>query len=514
MDFSSMNGYEFEEFITQLLSKLGFQAQQTSLSGDGGVDIEAYCDKPFLKGYYLIQCKNWTNPVGQPQVRDLFGVVMSKRANKGILVTTSSFTDQAKEFANGLNIELIDGKMLSEIAVSYSSEGKTKSQYISQFYDDASFETERYKYLKKRMESNRDYNSYEEYLAFLLSYVVPQSFHLLKHGLDKEIIAVCDDMLSRFCKNIKRDTAKRSEHMFIKAYLLFVTGRIAACIECLNEIGLFEFDVRGDNYVPCHTETVVHLSSFHNARMIKTNSVHEDAEMIDAFDDDFGVRRTVYFYDYCTRRYVMIANLFILANTIDNNDLDEFETFISRGISAQTFINNNDESGKVVSYLANFTMEAINQKEHLASSDGQTCYKWYPYFFTLKKDPEYSIENTCFYNRAISVKESLVDNWDNLSQIRNDINNMARVLGFFQAYSVPVEANEETKHKYNIILKGIGPDKLAVIRLIRELTGVSFKDAKEIAYSVPTVLLKEVSKTDADYIVDRFKIIGATCDAE
>lgn len=110
MDFSTKNGYEFEKYITELLSNLGFQAQQTSLSGDGGVDIYAYYDKPFLKGNYLIQCKNWTYPVGQPQVRDLFGVVMSRRANKGVLVTTSSFTEQAKEFANGLNIELIDGK--------------------------------------------------------------------------------------------------------------------------------------------------------------------------------------------------------------------------------------------------------------------------------------------------------------------------------------------------------------------------------------------------------------------
>lgn len=48
MDFSSMNGYEFEKYITGLLSNLGFQAQQTSLSGDGGVDIYAYYDKPFL----------------------------------------------------------------------------------------------------------------------------------------------------------------------------------------------------------------------------------------------------------------------------------------------------------------------------------------------------------------------------------------------------------------------------------------------------------------------------------
>ena len=190
MDFSKMNGYEFERFITSLLFKLGFKARQTSLSGDGGVDIEAIYDKPLFKGLYLIQCKNWANPVGQPQVRDLYGVVMSRRANKGVLITTSSFTDQAKQFAEGLNIELIDGRLLNEIIASVeSSESATIVPHDLGFLDNESFEKDRYTYLKNKLESNRDYNSYEEFLAFLLSYVQPCSFSLLKQGLDKEIIS-------------------------------------------------------------------------------------------------------------------------------------------------------------------------------------------------------------------------------------------------------------------------------------------------------------------------------------
>jgi HJR/Mrr/RecB family endonuclease len=39
MNFDSLNGYEFEELILNLLKKMGFNVEQTPLSGDGGVDI-------------------------------------------------------------------------------------------------------------------------------------------------------------------------------------------------------------------------------------------------------------------------------------------------------------------------------------------------------------------------------------------------------------------------------------------------------------------------------------------
>lgn len=454
MDFSTMNGYEFERFITNLLSKLGFKAQQTSLSGDGGIDIEAINDKPLLKGLYLIQCKNWANPVGQPQVRDLYGVVMSRRANKGVLITTSSFTDQAKQFAEGLNIELIDGRLLNEIVASVESpESVAIAPHDLSFLDDASFEKDRYTYLRKKLENNRDYNSYEEFLAFLLSYVQPCSFPLLRQGLDKEIISICDDMLSRFCKSNKRDAEKRSEHIFIKAYLYFVTGQIASCIECLNEIGLFQFNMRADNYVPCTLSFPMHT------------------------DRDRSHCRTIdnrVLYDYCNHRYIMVTNLFILANTIDDNDLDAFETFINKGITAQTFSDNSHESAKFILYLADYTLDAINQTKH--KNNG---YKWYPYFFNLQKGTEYSISNTCFKSRAVDVKESLVDNWDNLPQIRNDMNKMARTLGFIGATTESSSESKETDHSTVDPQTLHGSNLLLLKRAYQLLENGEWYDAKE-----------------------------------
>ncbi|GIP45076.1 hypothetical protein J45TS6_35350 [Paenibacillus sp. J45TS6] len=60
-------------------------------SGEGGVDIIAYSNAAMFKGKYLVQCKRWNSSVGEPAVRDLYGVVLSENANKGIIITNSSF---------------------------------------------------------------------------------------------------------------------------------------------------------------------------------------------------------------------------------------------------------------------------------------------------------------------------------------------------------------------------------------------------------------------------------------
>ena len=102
-------GMEFEYSVLTLLKRMGFDAKQTKTSGDGGIDVVAFSVQPMIKGKYVIQCKDWSSPVGEPTLRDLYGVVHSERANKGILITTSSFTANAIRFAQDKPIELIDG---------------------------------------------------------------------------------------------------------------------------------------------------------------------------------------------------------------------------------------------------------------------------------------------------------------------------------------------------------------------------------------------------------------------
>ena len=98
-DINLLSGFEFENLCRVLLERFGFQAEKTKQSGDGGIDILAHYNQPLFNGKYIIQCKRYTGGVGEPVVRDLYGVVMAERANKGILITTGHFTVSAVKFA-------------------------------------------------------------------------------------------------------------------------------------------------------------------------------------------------------------------------------------------------------------------------------------------------------------------------------------------------------------------------------------------------------------------------------
>lgn len=112
---NSLSGVEFEKVCQQLVESMGFETETTKASGDGGIDLIAYNYQPLLSGKYIIQCKRYNSSVGESVIRDLYGVITSERANKGILMTTGYFTKSAIAFADGKQIELIDGEKLHEL---------------------------------------------------------------------------------------------------------------------------------------------------------------------------------------------------------------------------------------------------------------------------------------------------------------------------------------------------------------------------------------------------------------
>ena len=147
MDINTLSGIEFENLTHQLLLKVGFNVEQTKASRDGGIDLIAYSDEPFFKGKYIIQCKRYTGTVGEPIIRDLYGVVSNERANKGILITTGNFSNSALDFAKDKNLELIDGINLDSLIMQYLPDINANSRY---FIDDPAFDKEKYLFLKKK----------------------------------------------------------------------------------------------------------------------------------------------------------------------------------------------------------------------------------------------------------------------------------------------------------------------------------------------------------------------------
>src|SRR5207237_5601008 len=106
----------FERFCQRLLRESGFQeVTVTGRSGDGGIDgLGILQVSPLVSFKVPFQCKRYTGPVTPSQVRDFRGA-MQGRADKGIIVTTGSFTSDSKKEAvrDGVPpIELVDGEKL------------------------------------------------------------------------------------------------------------------------------------------------------------------------------------------------------------------------------------------------------------------------------------------------------------------------------------------------------------------------------------------------------------------
>ncbi len=112
----SLSAEGFERLCQRLLREHGFQnVKVTGRSGDGGIDGEGILEiNPLLSFKVIFQCKRYQGSVGAGMIRDFRGAMIG-RADKGIFLTTGTFTMDAKKEAvrDGANpIELVDGEKL------------------------------------------------------------------------------------------------------------------------------------------------------------------------------------------------------------------------------------------------------------------------------------------------------------------------------------------------------------------------------------------------------------------
>jgi restriction system protein len=104
---------EFEHLVGEAFRLQGYRVtEQGGASADGGVDLVLSKDGEKV----LVQCKQWRAfKVGVQVVRELYGVMAAVGASGGIVVTSGRFTDEAKDFAQGRNVRLIDGPQLQTL---------------------------------------------------------------------------------------------------------------------------------------------------------------------------------------------------------------------------------------------------------------------------------------------------------------------------------------------------------------------------------------------------------------
>ena len=137
--------YQFEKMMEKLLNAMGYkgtngQSVVTQKSNDGGIDGIINQDPLGLRTVY-IQVKRYAenNVVGSPEINSFFGALRRKQADRGVFITTSSFTKDAKEAAKQLNIALVDGEMLTNLMIQYKVGVQVSQTYELYDIDDDLF---------------------------------------------------------------------------------------------------------------------------------------------------------------------------------------------------------------------------------------------------------------------------------------------------------------------------------------------------------------------------------------
>ena len=115
------------------------------------------------------------------------------------------------------------------------------------------------------------------------------------------------------------------------------------------------------------------------------------------------------------------------------------------------------------------------------------------------------------------TKEEIVETLKGMTaiEIRELVSELEEVFGVSAApvavAAAPGAAAEaEEKTEFDVVLEGFGSNKIAVIKVVRELTGLGLKEAKDAVDGAPTTLLEAVNKEKADEAKAKLEEAGAT----
>lgn len=127
----------FERVVVDLLVSMGYGGSRKAAgkaiggSGDGGVDGIISEDPLGLDNIY-IQAKRWESNVGRPQVQAFAGSLEGFRSRKGVMITTSDFSKDARDYVTRIEkkIVLINGEMLAELMLDHNVGVSEKERFV------------------------------------------------------------------------------------------------------------------------------------------------------------------------------------------------------------------------------------------------------------------------------------------------------------------------------------------------------------------------------------------------
>src|SRR5690606_5139880 len=80
--------------------------------------------------------------------------------------------------------------------------------------------------------------------------------------------------------------------------------------------------------------------------------------------------------------------------------------------------------------------------------------------------------------------------------------------------AAPAAAAEEEKTEFDVVLTEVGPNKINVIKVVREVTSLGLKEAKDLVESAPTTIREGINKDDATALANKLKEAGATVEVK
>lgn len=137
----------FEHLVVELLVKMGYggsrrdAGERIGQSGDGGIDGIIKEDRLGLDTIY-IQAKRWQGSVGRPEIQKFVGALQGQRAKKGVFITTSTFTNEAIDYASRIDtkVVLMDGQQLAKLMLDFDVGVSVSASYIVKRIDSDYFE--------------------------------------------------------------------------------------------------------------------------------------------------------------------------------------------------------------------------------------------------------------------------------------------------------------------------------------------------------------------------------------
>ncbi len=138
----------FERLVIDLLVAMGYggsrveAGQSIGRSGDGGIDGRIINEDRLGLDMVYIQAKRWEGTVGRPVVQNFAGSLEGVRARKGVIITTSTFSSEAKEYVTHIEkrIVLIDGATLADLMLEHDVGVTTAQTYALKRIDINYFE--------------------------------------------------------------------------------------------------------------------------------------------------------------------------------------------------------------------------------------------------------------------------------------------------------------------------------------------------------------------------------------